>query len=120
MNKSEFGKKGEELAAKFLKEQGFVIRVQNFRWARGEIDIIAQKDDVLVFIEVKTSRFPSKFDAPETWVNPRKQKQIGKTALKYLQENKIENLDCRFDVISVIYAFGNWYIKHIENAFWLA
>ena len=116
--KKQIGKLGEDAAEKFLLENDYTILKRNYRWARGEIDIIAQKNGTLVFVEVKTAR-QDKFGNPETWVNQRKQKQIGSVAEGYLQEYKIAELDCRFDVIAVTNRGSNWQIRHIENAFWL-
>ncbi len=112
------GNSGEELAANFLKKNGYLIIERNYRWARGEIDIIARKDELLVFVEVKTAR-TKHFGAPETWVTKRKQQQVGMVASRYLQEKEIVDTDCRFDVIAVTAIGQEWEIKHIENAFWL-
>lgn len=112
------GNSGEELAANFLSKSGYKIIERNYRWARGEIDIIAEKESMLIFIEVKTAR-SKKFGAPETWVTQRKQQQIGMVASHYLQEKEIVDMDCRFDVIAVSAIGKEWEIKHIENAFWL-
>ena len=112
------GKTGEDIAAKFLREKTYEIVKRNYRWARGEIDIIAKNDNVLVFVEVKTSRHNS-FGPPENWVDRRKQKQIGIVAEKYLQDNEINDLECRFDVIGVELHDDKPQIRHIENAFWL-
>jgi len=114
------GRLGEEKVVEYLKFQEYTILCRNYRWARGEIDIIAEKAHSLIFFEIKTSRLKSNFGSPETWVNPRKQKQIATTALKYLQSHQIEDVECRFDVIGVIYdGYGNWYFRHLKNAFWL-
>lgn len=112
------GKYGEDLAVEFLLEHDYHILERNFRWARGEIDIIAQKNGVLIFVEVKTAQTDS-FGSPQSWVNERKQKQIGSVAERYLQVHEIINVDCRFDVIAVTANGNNWKINHIENAFWL-
>jgi len=118
-NTKEIGRKGEQKAAEFLTHKGYRILKQNYRWARGEIDIVARDGDTLVFVEVKTKAGSSDFGEPETWVTPRKQQQIGQVALRYLQENEIVDTDCRFDVVAVTYKQGQWRLKHIENAFWL-
>jgi len=112
------GRQGEDLAAKFLLQHSYAILQRNYRWARGEIDIVAEKDGILVFVEVKTARGDA-FGNPETWVTARKQEQIGLVAQRYLQEKEIQNMDCRFDVIAVKAHGQHWQIKHIENAFWL-
>lgn len=112
------GQQGEDMAVKFLSEKNYFILDRNYRWARGEIDIVAKKDDLLVFVEVKTAKSKN-FGSPENWVDVRKQQQIGMVAERYLQEKEIENIDCRFDVIAVSAQGKDWKIHHIENAFWL-
>lgn len=112
------GNLGEEIAARFLQKKAYKIVQRNYRWARGEIDIIARHDNVLVFIEVKTARGNS-FGPPENWVDQRKQKQIGLVAEKYLQENDTSGTECRFDVIAVELQGTKPQVRHIENAFWL-
>jgi putative endonuclease len=88
------GDKGETIAANYLKNHGYTITTQNFRWARGEIDIIAEKPG-----------------------RARKQQQIAKTALRYLQTTEIPDVDIRLDVIGITYSMGTWYIAHREDAF---
>jgi putative endonuclease len=116
--KTSLGRRGEDLAAEYLAGKGIHVIERNFRIRGGEIDIIARDGATLVFIEVKTSR-SSSFGEPETWVDSRKQKQIGKVAVAYMQKMEIEDIDCRFDVIAVSFADGKPKIHHIANAFWL-
>lgn len=112
------GNWGEQIAADFLANKDYKIIERNYRWSRGEIDIIAEHDDTLVFVEVKTAA-TSTFGDPEAWVDERKQRRIGQVAEGYLLEHEIDDMDCRFDVIA-IRKFGNGYdVRHIENAFWL-
>jgi len=118
MNKIEIGKFGESLAAQHLIEKGYTIIEQNYRYGHGEIDIIARKDDLLVFVEVKTDT-QGKFGDPIYWVPPRKQKQIGKIAQIYLLQHKFKNVDFRFDVIAIQRINDPPDINHVENAFWL-
>lgn len=118
MSQKQTGQTGEEMAARLLVSSQYEIIARNYRWAQGEIDLIARKDDVLVFVEVKTATTPN-FGTPESWVDARKQAQIGKAAMHYLQENQIDDLDCRFDVIAVTQESGRWNVEHFENAFWL-
>lgn len=113
------GEWGEAKAAQFLIDKGYKILDRNFRWARGELDIVAEKDDVLVFVEVKTAS-SAKMGEPATWVTPRKQQQIAQVAQKYLFEHQIVDRDCRFDVIGILKSGSTHKIQHIENAFWLA
>jgi putative endonuclease len=112
------GKLGEDLAANFLEEKGFNIIERNYRFGHGEIDIIAEKAEMLIFIEVKTKKFGD-FGDPINWVSRGKQKQIGRIARGYLYEKNITDRDCRFDVVLVTWEDGLWKIDHLENAFWL-
>ena len=112
------GHKGEDLAVQHLEQKGFTILAQGYRAAGGEIDIIAQKDKTLTFVEVKTDATGS-FGPPETWVDRRKQGQIAKVAARYLQHHEPDDVDFRFDVIAVSLQKGKRRIEHIEDAFWV-
>lgn len=114
----QIGAAGEELAASYLKRKGYRILERNYRWRRGEIDVVAEKERIMVFVEVKTARQPF-FGAPESWVDEHKQRQIGRAAQHYLFEREIADVDCRFDVIAITRERGRWNVEHIENAFWL-
>ena len=99
------GKLGEQLAFSFLENKNYTILEKNYRFGRGEIDIIAEDDNMLVFIEVKTKKFGD-FGDPITWVPRSKQRQIGTVAKGYLYEKNITNQDCRFDVLENTVRFG--------------
>ena len=116
--KRKLGDSGEDIAVEYLESIGYVILKRNFRALRGEIDIIAQDQETLVFIEVKTAS-SNKFGSPETWVGRRKQLQSGKIAELYLAREQQYDRNCRFDVISVLVKDGNHQIKHFKDAFWL-
>lgn len=94
------GKKGEEIALRYLKKQGYKIIEQNYRSHLGEIDLIAKEKDILVFIEVKT-RQSLRFGPPELAVHWHKQQQIAKVALDYLNRYKDKIDGCRFDVVAI-------------------
>jgi putative endonuclease len=111
------GDLGEDAACQHLVRNGYEIVVRNFRWRHGELDIVARKDNVLAFVEVK-SQYRGGFGDPLTWVTPKKQRQITLTALRFLQVNEIVDTDCRFDVIVVSFGGRHPEIRHIENAFW--
>ncbi len=115
---SPLGKEGEKIARDFLVKNGYHIVETNYRFGRGEIDIIARKKETLIFIEVKTKKFGD-FGDPINWINRKKQKQIGMIAKGYLYEKDLENVDCQFDVIALEYENGVYKITHIEDAFWL-
>jgi putative endonuclease len=111
----EKGKKSEEIAAGWLKEQGYDIVCKNFRFDKKEIDIIARVDDILVFVEVKTRSFWSD-EHPGDIVNLRKQKFLFRAAEAYMMYHKI-NLETRFDLIFVVYKQEDILIEHIKDAF---
>ena len=94
------GKWGEEIAGRFLIEHGFEIVQKNYHTPHGEIDIIARKPDLFLFVEVKT-RTNLTFGYPEEAVNHQKKQHLFNTVQYYLQNN--EPLDCemRVDVLSI-------------------
>ena len=107
---------GEEQAEKFLKRQRIKILRRNYRAPVGEIDIIARKGKILLFVEVKTRR-STVCGVPAEAVGPVKQRQILRTAEWFLQENKLGHLQPRFDVISILMHGEQFEIEQIENAF---
>ncbi len=94
------GKKGEDLAIAQLRALKYKILERNFKCALGEIDIIAREKDTLVFIEVKTRRTRD-FGGPAAAVNARKQRQLSRVALTYLNLKKLPQIPARFDVVAV-------------------
>jgi len=116
MNKRVEGARGEDLAAAYLERIGYRIIERNYRFDRGEIDLIAQDGDELVFIEVKARRSGA-FGLPQDAVTPRKEEQIKKVAEGYLFEHQIENQACRFDVVAIAYEQEGTDIEVIRNAF---
>lgn len=113
----ELGKDGEDFALKYLLKKKYRILTQRYRFMRGELDIIAEKNNEIIFIEVKTRR-NLKFGSPEEAVTATKQKQIRRIAQGYLTQHNILDTACRFDVISVlIYKNGKFRLEHIKNAF---
>jgi putative endonuclease len=110
------GKTGEAAAARFLEEHGFSILERNYRFERGEIDIVAEEGNELVFVEVK-SRGSNQFGTPEEAVTEEKQEQIRKVAEGYLFEKECHHKICRFDVISVELHNGTMELRHIRDAF---
>ncbi len=114
MNKRSVGGYYENIAAEYLKKEGYSIVCMNYRCKIGEIDIVAIDNGCLVFCEVKY-RSSEKFGSPFEAVNIQKQMKISKTAMHYCMcHNLGENGKYRFDVIGV---YGTGKIEHIENAF---
>lgn len=115
----ELGKRGEQLAAQFLKRKGYRIIAQNWRCQIGELDIIARHHRTLVFVEVKT-RSSASFGYPEESVDATKQRRLRKLAELYLlKESAPTNCKLRFDCIAMILDDRPkpQYFRHIENIF---
>lgn len=110
------GNIGEALAVREMIRHGYEILEQNYRGSRGEIDIIAQKEGLLVFTEVK-ARKGREQGLPGEAVDRRKQERIIQTAEEFLAEREIAEQDCRFDVAEVLEEDGKKYFRYIENAF---
>lgn len=106
------GVSGETLACNYLKKKGYKLIERNYKNKIGEIDIIASKKNMIVFVEVKT-RETTMFGNPSEAVDYHKQNKIHKVSKRFLQENKLTDVPCSFDVIEVV---GDK-INHIENAF---
>ncbi len=98
----ELCRKGETLAGKILKKKGYKILKRNYVSRYGEIDIIAYSRGTVSFVEVKT-RQSENYGPPELAVTKEKRKKIVRTALNYLAINRIEDTDCSFDVVSILY-----------------
>lgn len=113
------GNFGENEAEKFLRKNGYKILERNYTTKLGEIDIIAQKDDYICFVEVKT-RSNENYGTPRDAVNYHKQKKIISVA-KYYMLTKNKDMFLRFDVIEVVVNKDKTKvekIEHIEDAFW--
>lgn len=112
------GDKGEDYACKYLKHNKYKIICRNYRKKYGEIDIVAIKNNVIAFVEVKT-RHENSMTNPVDAVDKRKQLRLIKTASAFLSENKYD-MFCRFDVCEVYVKKDNQKlisINYIENAF---
>ena len=104
-NKLFLGKKGEGLARKHLKKLGYRILAQNYRCRFGELDLIAEHDGCLVFVEVKT-RSGLNFGQPSEAITRHKRQQISKVALEYMTKNDLRDQPARFDVVTVLHKDG--------------
>lgn len=112
----ETGKKGEAIALEHLVKNGFKIIDTNWQSSHKEIDIIAQKGNQLVIIEVK-ARKTAFFGEPEEFVTRSKQKLLIAAANHYLQKNNLD-LEVRFDIVSVLFKGEKYQVNHIEDAFY--
>ncbi len=109
------GYKGEQIAVDYLSQNGYIILNRNYHSKFGEIDIIASKDEYIIFIEVKT-RNVNAWDSPKSAVSKSKQIKIIKTAMTYLAEHNVDSY-VRFDVIEIINIGNISTINHIDSAF---
>lgn len=96
----QFGIDGESLATEFLRKKGYRILERNYRTRRGEMDIIAKEGGALVFVEVKAHR-GDQFGGPQGAVGWRKQQQLIRVASHYMARHRIQNRDCRFDLVLI-------------------
>ncbi|MGA9173468.1 MAG: YraN family protein [Thermoactinomyces sp.] len=116
--RKEVGRLGENIAAHMLLEKGYVIVERNWTSRLGELDLIAQKDQQLVVVEVRTTcggRYGYGFQS----VDFRKQQKVRRLAIQYIQQKQLEHLPVRFDVVSVLLdrELNPLQIEHIEGAF---
>ncbi len=115
MDRRAFGQRGEKIAAEYLTARHFLILERNFYSPFGEIDIIARDGEVIVFVEVKSSRTTT-FGHPAGWINRRKQKRLALTAQYYLQKTGKNNF-CRFDAVIIKYVNNKPQITYYKEAF---
>lgn len=117
MNNRQLGNIGEHIAAEYLTAHGYQIVERNYRSRLGEIDVIAAKNEVLVFVEVKT-RTSTRFGRPSEAVNFLKQQKITKVASWYIHNKRLEGRRVRFDVVELLRTpAGQMSVNHIQNAF---
>lgn len=111
----EFGKMGEQMAAKYLVDQGYIILEHNYRRGHLEIDLIALDKDELAIVEVKSRSYDTILQ-PEDAVGHKKRLSLVRLANEYVKmHNREENV--RFDVVSIISNNNGTEIKHLKNAF---
>jgi putative endonuclease len=118
-NHVELGAEGESRAAQYLRRRGYRIVARNVRADRVEIDVIARRGPLLVFVEVKT-RTSRHFGSGEEAVDARKQARLLRGASAWLRENRRGARRVRFDVIVVEHERGArdpWRVRHLEGAF---
>lgn len=111
-----FGKRGEDISAEYLEKNGYQIVERNFRVRTGEIDIIAEKEGCLIFVEVKT-RHGIHFGRPCEAVTVQKQKKIYETARHYCVRRKTKFDMYRFDVIEIVVIKDKGRLRHLIDAY---
>ncbi|NLI13932.1 YraN family protein [Pelotomaculum propionicicum] len=118
IRRKQLGSKGEEAACQYLKKNGYRILCRNYSCSLGEIDIVAQEGEYLVFVEVR-SKSSEGFGLAEESITKRKQSRLRQLAWYYLKAERKTGSDCRFDVIAVEFDLDDRVkrLEHIENAF---
>jgi len=113
---NELGKKGEQLAVDFLLSKGYDILERNYRFDKAEVDIIAQQNDILAIIEVKT-RSTADFGNPQDFVKPKQIQRLVKAVDEYVNLNDLD-VEVRFDIVAIIKEGKQFNMEHLENAFY--
>lgn len=108
----EKGRSGEEKARNYLESKGYKFLGANYRTRLGEVDLIVEKGETLVFVEVKARENVS-FGTPQESVTPSKQRKVVKAALEFIKRYRYEKRPLRFDVVSITQDR----VEHTENAF---
>ena len=115
--KQNIGQLGEDIAVKYLEKHNYKILERNYRKPWGEIDIVAQQDDELIFVEVKAQNKEFEW-RPEENITRHKKRQLSRIITTYLKANKIpEDQNWRIDVLAIKLDFEtkNAQIEHIQN-----
>lgn len=112
---NELGEKGEQLAVDYLQQKGYKILERNWRFKKAEVDIIAQKNDFLIAVEVKT-RTSNYFGNPQDFVNHKKIQLLVEAINEYVISNDLD-VEVRFDIIAIIQNKNTTKIEHLEDAF---
>lgn len=113
---NEFGRFGEQKSVEYLRDRGYEILAQNYRYLNAEIDIVAKKKGILAIVEVKARNMGFLEDIANT-INPKKIKLLTLAAHQFVVEHDLD-LEVRFDVITVIQSDKKIEIQHLENAFY--
>lgn len=117
--RQKLGRWGEELAAQHLESQGYVLLERNWRCRRGEIDLVAQAGEVLVFVEVKTRRGRD-YGTPEEAITSSKAKRLLELSQRYLLEKDLEDIEWRVDLVAVELDQQGTLLRceHLPNIVW--
>lgn len=110
------GREGENLAAEYLEKKGYQVLEKNYRFKKSEVDLICQKDGLLIFVEVKT-RSSRIFGQPESFVSDTQKIAIIRAAEQYMLDADWSN-DLRFDIVAIISNQSEEEILHLKDAFY--
>ena len=112
---NELGKEGEKLAVEFLQKDGYEILETNWTFQKAEVDIIAQKENILAIVEVKT-RSSIDFGLPQDFVKPKKIQLLVKAVNEYVIQNELD-VEVRFDIMAIHRDGRHFNFEHITDAF---
>jgi len=114
---NDLGRRGEEIAKDYLENLGYRILKMNWKYGRAEVDVIADLQGTIIFVEVKT-RSSVEFGMPEEFVSRKKEQQLEYASSAYIEMTDHQG-EIRFDVIAIVFEKKDIYtINHIEDAFW--
>lgn len=113
---NKLGDLGEELAVEHLVKNGYDILERNYTYQKAEVDIIAQKGDTLVVVEVKT-RSTADFGNPQDFLKPKQIKRLVMAVDAYINENDLD-VEVRFDIIAIVIEGKTIDLEHLEDAFY--
>ncbi len=113
---NEFGKEGEQIAVDYLIKKGYKIKYRNYRYLKSEIDIIAQKENVLAIVEVRARSNDQIINIADT-ITPKKIKLLVMGADHYVTEQNLD-VEVRFDIIAILKNKKIFKIDHLESAFY--
>lgn len=114
---NDLGRRGEEIARAYLENLGYRILKLNWKYGRAEVDMIADQDGTIIFVEVK-ARSSTDFGMPEEFVGRKKELQLEFASSGYIEMTNHQG-EIRFDVIAIVFENKDIYkINHIEDAFW--
>ena len=108
------GNSAEEIALSFLKQKGYKLVKKNFFTKQGEIDLIMQDEDFIVFIEVKSINIDSEYSIFQT-VTKRKKRRILKTVRSWLSRKNKQNNIWRYDFVGIVFNGDTYIVEHFEN-----
>jgi len=112
---NEFGQLGEQKAADFLVAEGYHIRYRNYRYLKAEVDIIAQKEDILAIVEVRSRSSEFHQSIAET-LGKKKIWLLVSAAYHYVVDNDLD-VEVRFDIITILKKGNRFILEHIPDAF---
>ncbi len=113
---NELGKKGEQLAVAFLEKHQYSILERNYYYEKAEVDIIVQKGNTLVAVEVKT-RSSADFGNPQDFIKPKQIQNLVKAIDAYITIKDLD-VEVRFDIIAIVKKGNSFKIEHLEDAFY--